>query len=184
MANDPNLVNSLPTYVHEFAELGKNRLLISSEFENSSLIKIQEEISQLQNIIQDLETKIDSEDPEISKKIEEITNSLNKLTSESNNLKAEVVLPPSEEMTLQLVTAQSLDRLDEYRSNITFHLSVAFTFLGTIIGYLLTLKSVEDWLKITILMILILIYSLIQARIFHVRAKEIKKRMVNREINE
>jgi preprotein translocase subunit SecG len=70
----------------------------------------------------------------MNERLEKMAASIERATERSQELKANIVLPPSEYLSVQLVPSHSLDRLEEYRADEKKAYALFGVFLGGALG--------------------------------------------------
>jgi len=70
----------------------------------------------------------------MNERLEKMAASIGRATERSQELKANIVLPPSEYLSVQLVPSHSLDRLEEYRADEKKAYALLGVFFGGAIG--------------------------------------------------
>lgn len=97
---------------------------------------------------------------------------------------APVELPNQEQLTVKLVSVNLIEKLIESKSDYEMYLSILFTFIGTLMGSILTVLTIDDNTLfsnhlIGFLVILIIIIIFLGVRLFTLRKRylEVKKKI-------
>lgn len=97
---------------------------------------------------------------------------------------APVELPNQEQLTVKLVSVNLIEKLIESKSDYEMYLSILFTFIGTLMGSILTVLTIDDKTLfsnhlIGFLVILIIIIIFLGVRLFTLRKRylEVKKKI-------
>ncbi|WP_417873980.1 hypothetical protein [Xanthomarina gelatinilytica] len=95
---------------------------------------------------------------------------------------APVELPNQEQLTVKLVSVSLIEKLIESKSDYEMYLSILFTFIGTLMGSILTVLTIDDKTLFTnhligFLVVLIIIIIFLGVRLFTLRKRylEVKK---------
>lgn len=95
-------------------------------------------VSEFRETISNLSSKIDKlaemDTSHNKKNIEEVKKLITDLSSSSNKISAPIKLPAPKDMEIRLVSADSLERMNEYQDDINVFLSLASAFLGAFLG--------------------------------------------------
>ncbi len=111
----------------------------------------EELISELRKTIFHLSSKIDNL-PEMGasndkQDIEEIKKLITDASSSSKKISAPIKLPTPKDMEIRLVSADSLERMNEYQNDINIFLSLASVFLGAFLGIIINYLFLSTSIK-------------------------------------
>ena len=107
---------------------------IISEQDNSIVKEFRKDINNLSQKITELDKK--QGDTFIDEKISDIKNLVAQISHSGQELTAPIKLPAPEDIEVKLVSADSLDRLDEYQNDLNVYLTLCGVFLGGFLGLL------------------------------------------------
>lgn len=115
--------------------------------------------------------------------LESLQDAIAEAQATSHDLAPPIVLPPMEDLQIRLVSTNSLQRLEEYRSEENLLLSFAGLFLGALLGILTNLITggtiqTEMWLFV-VLLLLMTAFTAWRAIINNRRAASVKRQMFN-----
>lgn len=96
-----------------------------------TLVHLKEQVAELKEA-----TRTGDEVSEEVKRLEAIAATIESAGEIGNKLSADVVLPPSKDLRVRLVPSDSLERLEEYRSDESMAFLLTGAFLGGVIGIL------------------------------------------------
>ncbi|EPO2920315.1 hypothetical protein [Vibrio cholerae] len=145
--NEPHLKRILDQFgFHDGLSEKENRLFESIWYENNpkrknkieSVIEpsTDRDISQLSKDIDSIKTTLKSLNSTEDLKIQELKKALERVETQSKALAAPIKIPSPKNMEVQLVSADSLERLSEYNNDINVFLTLASVFLGACLGML------------------------------------------------
>jgi len=125
---------------------------------------------------------------QLGERLDEIARTLDQASERSDELKADILFPPIEDMSVRLVPSDSLDRLEEYRSDVNWAYLLAGAFLGAVMGILSNWATNEKFIitrysKVLIGLFLILaVGSGVWAYNINRRARRVRDHMFYRGI--
>ena len=154
---------------------------------NRDLENLHEQIKQLQSDVAG-KTELD----EINQRIDIIAKSIQSATEQGHEIKANVLLPPSEYLNIQLVPSHTLDRLEEYRIDEKQIFVLFGSFLGCILGILSSWATQKSFIMnrtswvLLIMCIIVASLSAYYAYVISKRVEKVKSKLFlhrNKEIN-
>lgn len=111
----------------------------------------------------------------LARRLDEISEAVEKAEKISHRLSADVILPPPEELRVRLVPSDSLERLEEYRSDKSAYSLFTGIFLGAALGILSNWVTNKDS-DITRISIICVIFFCMNSVIVGFRSYQISRR--------
>lgn len=120
----------------------------------------------------------------LAQMIERFEKTIDRTSEASSRLQAEILLPPEEEMRVRLVPSDSLDRLEEYRSDENKAYLLIGIFSGAVLGILSNWVTADDFqvtrISVTLMLLFVTLATLAYswARQSSQRASRIRQRIL------
>ena len=181
--------STLPLYVRDLARRDKARLVTETTLHDLSVEAIQEQVNILQTQISSLQEEILPND-DIAQKVHEISEAIENLSNQSKELKAKVKLPSPEDMTVRLVSFESLHRLNEYQSDQSILLLVTGALAGGILGVIVNWSTdalftiTKSSVGLLVILLMGLCFMIYWSYILRKRANVLKQKLLQDQDSE
>lgn len=153
-------------------------LIGSSDLFNNSNSEINRRVDELQTSLNALTKNLNkpNQQDDLAQQIRLIQEQFSELQSASKDLTARVVLPPSEELEIRLLTTNSLDRLEEYRSNQNIWAAGVGLFGGAVMGIMVNFVTGAEVEKTAwVLVVAFILVTAIFAYFFYADGKRVER---------
>jgi hypothetical protein len=142
---------------------------------NSEINKRVDELQSSLNALTKSLNKPDQQDA-LRQQILMMQEQLAQLQTASKDLTARVVLPPSEELEIRLLTTNSLDRLEEYRSNQNIWAGGIGLFGGAVMGIMVNFVTGAEVEKTAwVLVVAFVLVVVVFAYFFYIDGKRVER---------
>ena len=112
-----------------------------SRIRDNQIVMLREQLDHTKQSVDEISAKLNKEpakqigeNSEIISEIHKLQEILQQVQIPSQSITAPVILPPPEDMEVRLVSSTSLERLEEYRSEVNKWYTIVGIFLGAILG--------------------------------------------------
>lgn len=166
-------IDPVPALAHSLSRLASGDAL------NSELTSLRSEIDRLR---EELTTTTGSN---LASRLEELAALATRVDAHSKELTAAVILPPEEALRVHLVTSNSLERLEEYRADVSRYYGLAGIFGGAVLGIIINwVTTPELTITRTSVILMVILAALTWACVYQIshlnqRAARIQAQMLH-----